>query len=631
MTALRPVEAVHYMMPLHYLLAFILTADIVFTLAAVGACDNFITPGETALGVSVVSFIVWLAGKAVLSGRYRLPRINVPLVFLLLWVAAEFVASLLSTHPQYSLGEMKLLFVYAAVAVAAAATKKQNRRDAEYFYIVIAVAVLAMSAHGILQYFGYDIMPAQSRYALSPLRHDRVYSIFGNSALFAEFLSVAAAGLLFAALEKSNSIRVRLISAIAVLLAAVCIIMTASRTAILAVGCAAIFIAVYRIIITESVVRRLGAAMIIIVFTAAVGFAVARQHGNAKNQSAQLRLLYWHYAVEMYRESPALGNGAGHFKLAYLDKQREYFSGPHLQRMEAAVLYEKPRHPHNEYLNILLEAGPAGLLFFIMIFVTGIGAALRKGAPPDGGAMGAMLAAFAAVSLLSMPLSVPVTGMLLALIAGAIGVPGATGADAGEPHALPVLFQKPYLKAVLIIIVAAVGAMLLSKQFNALEARIYLTKAKRAQPNLQHENAEQYARNVLRIYPRMGEAHFMLGVTELRLGRAEDALEQFALAGETSSDLNLEINTSLAMAAAGRIYDAIDVMKEVAAASPMDIRPRKILVKYYSQLGYYEDALEEMKTVMKFEGKREENINAYKQLEKLVDETRGGGSEGTAR
>lgn len=608
---------------LYRILAVILVADAVFTVAAARMCDNFITPKETALGAAVVALFVWGTGRAVLSGRWSVPRLTAPLVFLFLWVAATFAASMLGPHPVYSLGQMKLMFVYAALGLAAASAGRQSRREEKMFFVVLSVAALLFSAHGIMQYFGLDFLEIQSRYALSEKQRIHVYSLFGNSALLSEFLAVAAAGLVFAATESRLAAPVRWLAGTGAAAAIVCILLAASRTALVALFCAAAFIVMYRTLRSRDSRRIAGAVIIIVVAGAAAGAAVYMYSDTTKSKAVQLRMIYWRYALDMYGDAPAAGSGAGHFKLDYIDKQKEYFSSPRSVDEKIAVLYEKPRHPHNEYLNALVESGPAGLFFFAMIFVSGMAVSLRVDRGAASGAGGAMLAAFAAAGAFSMPLSVPVTGMFIGLLAGVVGAETAGDEERQRGREAPVWLKSPYARALAVAVIAAAGAALIAEQFDALEARIYLTKAKRAQPNLERENAEEYARKALEIYPEMGEAHFMLGVTALRLGRAEEALEHFEKAEETSSDLNLIINRSLALAAAGRIYDAIDVMKEAASISPRDMRPRKMLVRYYSQLGYYADALEIMEEVLKYEGRIEENLKAYRQLEQLA-----GGSPG---
>ena len=86
-------------------------------------------------------------------------------------------------------------------------------------------------------------------------------------------------------------------------------------------------------------------------------------------------------------------------------------------------------------------------------------------------------------------------------------------------------------------------------------------------------------------------------------------------------DINLNFNVSLAHAAAGRPYKAIDVMKVVEETSPADVRPKKMLVRYYAQLGLYAEALEKIREVEALTFIDREVERVIKELEAIIKNT----------
>ncbi|MFO7897930.1 MAG: O-antigen ligase family protein [Planctomycetota bacterium] len=130
--------------------------------------------------------------------------------------------------------------------------------------------------------------------------------------------------------------------------------------------------------------------------------------------SARVRWQYWSAAVSMWRASPVVGVGPGNFKHHYLRHK--------------AVAAEETKHAHNDYVQLLAEAGPAAAaaygLFWALLLAgawrrTGRGARLppRRDGRADGGEIGprgvprgllpaAGLAGIVLAELVAAPLSI---------------------------------------------------------------------------------------------------------------------------------------------------------------------------------------------------------------------------------
>jgi O-antigen ligase len=80
------------------------------------------------------------------------------------------------------------------------------------------------------------------------------------------------------------------------------------------------------------------------------------QQGNVQT-SAGHRLHYWNTALQMWRDAPLFGQGAGAFRAE-------------LVKTNDPLAPEGHRHPHNEYLMQLAEFGAVGLTLLVALLVS---------------------------------------------------------------------------------------------------------------------------------------------------------------------------------------------------------------------------------------------------------------------
>lgn len=142
-----------------------------------------------------------------------------------------------------------------------------------------------------------------------------------------------------------------------------------------------------------------------------------------KKDSANGRLLLWKVTGQAITKQPWSGTGLGGFPAAYAEAQAEYFTSGKASEAEMAVA-GCPEYGFNEFLQIGLEQGVAGLLVFILL----LGYSLSQGVKSkQTGAAGGILALIV-FSLASYPLQLPEFWVALVVL---MGVANSTPFDAG--------------------------------------------------------------------------------------------------------------------------------------------------------------------------------------------------------
>lgn len=99
----------------------------------------------------------------------------------------------------------------------------------------------------------------------------------------------------------------------------------------------------------------------------AVGGVWGISHGTLPHSSLAFRWQYWTASIAAYAEAPLTGLGRENFGDAYL-------------RHKSAAAVEEVRNPHNLWLSLLVELGPAGLLAGALLALIAASAALPKSA-----------------------------------------------------------------------------------------------------------------------------------------------------------------------------------------------------------------------------------------------------------
>lgn len=239
----------------------------------------------------------------------------------------------------------------------------QSEREAKSAVLAVLASALFVCAWGLLQYqAGIDV--TAERWIDGdqfPGLKTRVYSTLGNPNVLASFLIMAvglAAG--WSTDPHINRYFPFLLAGLA-FIAILCIILTYSRGAWLALGGMALMMGCFS--------RRWNWRIFLIGGITATGLLVLMQESlisrflsikgmfNPADSSVALRWALWESTLAMVQEHPWLGIGWGAYRFVY--PEYDFFV-----QNESVIIY----HGHNTLLSLAAEIGIAGMLFFAALW-----------------------------------------------------------------------------------------------------------------------------------------------------------------------------------------------------------------------------------------------------------------------
>lgn len=246
----------------------------------------------------------------------------------------------------------------------------------KWFCFVIGVSLLALvmglhrlqgstsvSLHhktNIVHILGLSIV-LQAVYALACYHlwwnQDVVFEIgsFENPAGFASCLCL---GLPFIALEiRSRKQWMRILAFVSISLVLLAIFVSKSRAAY--VSCVVMLI-VFLFLIYNKVSKRSKWILCMGGFSLLIGVAVVLGNmADCKQNSMNGRKLIWAVGMEMVKDKPLLGHGAGSIEKCYMNYQAEYLK--HSSSQSEMMLADNVKHVFNDYLAIAIQFGAVGI------------------------------------------------------------------------------------------------------------------------------------------------------------------------------------------------------------------------------------------------------------------------------
>lgn len=271
------------------------------------------------------------------------------------------------------------LVIYFAAALAFIDSPRRLRLVAR---LVIIFGFL-LAVYGLMQHF---INPSTIFWVREP-KQAEPFGPYVNRHHFAGYMELALAmplGLLFAGAVERERV---LLYAFATAMMAIALVMTNSRGGMLSMVCEIMFLA----IVAATAMRRgrseegedrgtrmraaaarigLGFAMIVAVFFGVIYFggedAISRLVGTVNSADPTTgRAHFWSGTIEIIKDHPLLGTGLGSFGAVY----PRYDTASGAYRLEQA---------HNDYLQILSDAGVVGGLLALVFVVALFRMALRR-------------------------------------------------------------------------------------------------------------------------------------------------------------------------------------------------------------------------------------------------------------
>ncbi len=432
---------------------------------------------------------------------------------------------------------------------------------------------------------------------LKDSNHD-IYAITGsflNPGPYGGFLSVCASIMLAFCVGFKDAYNKTIISKVFIrivlvvaLLAIAILPSTQSRSALIAVGCGLLMVAVGNAIIKAKMLSFLKKNWIwfsLIVSVIIVGTYLI------KKPSADGRFFMDRICVKAICSNGWKGAGIGHFGSSYGEAQARYFKKQINQNgqddLDWSVIDEHerltadcPDNAFNEYLFVGVEAGPVAMILFICLIITAIGASYKKGTIWCYG-----LAALAVFALFSYPFHIKRFQWIFALLLSACFF---------EPpsYYASIRFSKESKRlfdwaAMIVSIIVLSGTIIM--EWPKIEQYKFAEKAwSKVERWYQGEYYDYVVEDSYALLPYMKyDIHFLFayGQSLNKIGEYENSTNILKMGTEISSDpmfWNVMGNNSLAL---GRYREAEECYKHAFYMVPNRLYPLYLLAKLYHEEG----------------------------------------------
>lgn len=273
---------------------------------------------------------------------------TVPYVYFALMVIQTFTSMMVT-------GSLRDLAIHTAglMLLIVIVNEVEDKRRLHALYSTLAVATTLLALFGIAQYIvGIDIQEEWVDTASNDAIRARVYSIFGNPNIFAEYLVMLMpiqVGVFWT--TRRDGVRISFIAMF--LISLVALFMTMSRGGWLGIAVAAfLFIVLVRKELLLLAIPLLGAAVFVVPQTIVSRFLTIF---NLKDSSTSYRFKIWEVTGEIIRDHFLVGLGLGHLPFKYVFERY----------IRTMPIY----HAHNTFIEIFAEIGFVGFILFIIFMV----------------------------------------------------------------------------------------------------------------------------------------------------------------------------------------------------------------------------------------------------------------------
>ena len=607
------------------------------------------TPWPEEIAQILVAIALFLWGVKSLSERGVVLRVGKTDLMMWLFLLAGLVATVLSPAFHSSFVVWRQFLSYALfyfLIVHAVDSPARQQKIMRYFLISTGVVALL----GVHQFaLGFEeqakavrehIVPQLQDAYLARLARGRVYSAFVYPNAFAGFLlTVLPLVLLYGALHRDWFTKRSLHKGIfyIALVALPCVlsfVLTQSKAGYLTlflVGVAAV-IAARRKIGLRPRVLVVGLIGLTVILSAILATPPGRRLILEKGgYTFEARVAYWKAGLKMVLRNPVIGSGFNSFGLLYSHYQ---LPGPH-----------EAKSAHNNYLQIVIETGILGLLCFLGIWVFGLAGAFRRAREvlatkdklnlPDAVVLSGLLgtACFLIHSVADFDLYVPGIAMTVWLWLGLI----ARNAPSLAERTVQLAERQRTAAAISLALGCAVVALLSAKTLNATAhfavADAILRKTDPPATWSDYEEAVREMKKALWWDAGNHNLHVVLGRIYSRLGRYEDALEEYMTAERLLSGLSPGVahdigRTKLAkMSEDGQVRwnEILGHFRDAVKRSPTNPFRRLVYAYYLSEAGRERESQEQLRKLKQLDPSGEEAMKTAGMLapdDPLISELR---------
>jgi len=479
---------------------------------------------------------------------------------LLLFLGVNLAAAFESVNIGYSLSRELPKWVSLFVLFLVVADTFRTPRQIWFLIGVLCVSVSVASLYGFVQYLGMDPFPWKDTTGM--LRS--APASFGNP----NFASHVLVLTLILAVGLLTQRRGRWV--------VVCIplflghfALTRTRGSLLALGSALVLVFLVWFFSRNSrgPSRAIAAAMAALFLFGALGLASVLVTTKAKTGqlfpydrgvSIALRYHSFYGACQMVQDRPWLGYGPGMYQVM----SPQYWTPLEKERFNDVKMLND--HVHNEPLEIAADAGIAGAATYLAFLVTGLFYGLFLGLVSNdperrslGMALGAFFLAFLLDGFFGFNVHVPVSALLLFLMAGATEGMWRSGEapqmQTGSPNLprgwFPISWRVALVGCAAIIPVLAVRDFSAGFYHHCGTAMVHRDD---------YVAAAQYFRKAAHLAPYAWTHHYDLGVSTIRAGHLEEGVDHLAR--------TIELNPSHI----GAMIEMAQALFSIAASSSME-------------------------------------------------------------
>lgn len=298
-----------------------------------------------------------------------------------------------------------------------------------------------------------------------------------------------------------------------------------------------------------------------------------------KKDSANGRLLLWKVTSQAIMEQPWTGTGLGGFPAAYAQQQADYFSSGKASETEKLVA-GCPEYGFNEFLQIGLEQGVFGLLFFVLLLSYSLFRGVKN---RQIGAAGGILALMV-FALSSYPLQLPSFWVVLVVLMGICNTTVTTNTP-----------PTPSREGRKILSVAMIGGLTVCCGWIFCQQKVYYEGYKKWNTMKMLYNSKAYEAacdGFEELVPLLEHKPELLFETAQCLSKTERFADANVLLGRAmklSGDPMIHYMAAKNEQALGNYPEAENLLRHAIDMLPERIYPYYLLTKLYTEPAFFQE------------------------------------------
>jgi len=555
------------------------------------ALPLFLLPGVTEYGyaktiagliaISVLTILWGLSAWQKGEWKIRLPWISFPL---LAFVVASLLSLIAATNGRVVIQSLVLVIFFAQLLLIIANVVRE-RKDVCLLLFAILAAAFLMTLYGLLQYLG--IM----RGAYGGTGRGEVISTLGNRNFLGGFLTYLffpSVVLLFKL--RSSWLRIATILMIAFSFGMIFLVQQTGVVVALIVASAALVVG-WLIFRPIEPIRRTRTWLLVLLGVLVLTFLIEAPSGPLNSvvglsqdtssgswisdlwaqQLGRARTWDWWVGWEMFKAHPITGVGLGNYKLNFVPYKATFLATARGEAYDSYIA--RAAQAHNEYVQILAEIGILGALAvvgLIGVFVVSVWLRLWRN-PDEDVRMDLLLfscgiVAFLVHALVSFPLHLPASSLVLVLVTGLM-LSRAYGTAAEMRVTLRGLWMKG-----LVIGLAVAGLAVSVVAARDLHANVLLNRAIGEMQNGRYRSAIPILESSIRFDFAPRQTYYYLAVAQTQIGEYDEAKANLEMCFTRFVDEAIFLNYGNLTANLGDYEESRDVLDKLLASRP----PREI-------------------------------------------------------